>query len=225
MRVLIVEDNIRLAALLAERLDVQGFSCDQADCLESATRLLGGDEYDIVILDLGLPDGDGLEWLGSQRAIRRFPPTVILSARNALGDRVAGLDGGAEDYLVKPFEFDELLARLRVLTRRSMGGRGAVITVGSLHFDVEARSANLRGLSMQMSRREADLLELLMRQSGKVVPRARIEDALYSSGEAVTPNAVEAVMSRLRRKIESCGGAGMLHTIRGLGYMLRAEHP
>lgn len=221
MRLLIIEDNPRLAALLAERLGVRGFSCDQAPSLASATELLEQTAYDLVVLDLGLPDGDGVHWLQARRAESVHPPTLILTSRNALEDRLAGLNGGADDYLVKPFEFEELLARLRVLTRR-FGPRGQdSLSVGALRFDTAARCGSYGGVPVPLSRREADLLELLMRNAGTLVSRERLTQMVGRHGKPMTPNAIEAAISRLRRKLEASGGVGMLHTLRGLGYLLR----
>lgn len=221
MRVLIVEDNDRLAKLMAEGLQRRGFSCDIACNLADADSAIDGAAYDAIVLDLGLPDGDGIDWLGAKRRARHVAPALIVTARGALEDRVAGLDGGADDYVVKPIEIEELAARIRALLRRPGPRAQTVIEIGSLSFDTAARAAHYQGNEIDLSRREADLLELLMRRAGTVVRRGVIEDALYSFNEPVTPNAVEAAMSRLRRKIDEAGAGGKLHTIRGIGYMLR----
>ena len=221
MRVLIVEDNDRLAKLMAEGLQRRGFSCDIACNLADADSAMDGAAYDAIVLDLGLPDGDGIDWLGAKRRARHVAPALIVTARGALEDRVAGLDGGADDYVVKPIEIEELAARIRALLRRPGPRAQTVIEIGALSFDTAARAARYEGNEIDLSRREADLLELLMRRAGTVVRRGVIEDALYSFNEPVTPNAVEAAMSRLRRKIDEAGAGGKLHTIRGIGYMLR----
>lgn len=221
MRVLIVEDNDRLAKLMAEGLQRRGFSCDIACNLADADSAMDGAAYDAIVLDLGLPDGDGIDWLGAKRRARHVAPALIVTARGALEDRVAGLDGGADDYVVKPIEIEELAARIRALLRRPGPRAQTVIEIGSLSFDTAARAAHYQCNEIDLSRREADLLELLMRRAGTVVRRGVIEDALYSFNEPVTPNAVEAAMSRLRRKIDEAGAGGKLHTIRGIGYMLR----
>nr|WP_221212271.1 response regulator transcription factor [Brevundimonas lenta] len=220
---LIVEDNLHLARLIAERLTVHGFSCDQAHDLQTARECLGAASYDLIILDLGLPDGDGLNWIQTQRSRNLLPPILILTARNALEDRVAGLDAGADDYLVKPFEIDELLARLRALMRRPGLRDQPVIEVGPLRFEAASRAGSYGGVPLDLSRRESDLLELLMRHAGTLVTRRTIEDALYNMDDTVTPNAVEAVVSRVRRKIEGAGGQSILHTVRGIGYLIRSQ--
>ena len=221
MRVLIVEDNDRLAKLMAEGLQRRGFSCDIAGNLADADSAMDGAAYDAIILDLGLPDGDGVDWLGARRRTQHVAPALIVTARGALEDRVAGLDGGADDYVVKPIEIEELAARVRALLRRPGPRAQTVIEIGALSFDTATRAARYEGNEIDLSRREADLLELLMRRAGTVVRRGAIEDALYSFNEPVTPNAVEAAMSRLRRKLDEAGAGGKLNTIRGIGYMLR----
>lgn len=221
MRVLVIEDNNRLARLIADGLQRRGCSCDIALCLEEADSAMYGAIYDAVILDLGLPDGDGVEWLVARRKSGQMPPAIMLTARGGLEDRVTGLDAGADDYVVKPVEIEELAARLRALLRRPGPRTQTVIEVGQLQFDSASRTARLGKIDLDLSRREADLLELLMRRAGTVVHREVIENALYSFSEPVTPNAVEAAVSRLRRKLEDTGMGGRLHTIRGVGYMLK----
>lgn len=220
MRVLIIEDTIRLATLIAEGLRQRGFTCDMVHDLASASLAVRSASYDALILDLGLPDGDGIDWLRRQQG-DNATPTLILTARGALEDRVTGLDAGADDYMVKPFEMDELAARIRALLRRPGQRATTVLAAGPLRFDSAARIAHARDHLLDLSRREADLLELLMRRTGQVVRRAAIEDALYNFDDAVTPNAVEAIVSRLRRKLDEAGAPDMLHTVRGVGYLLR----
>lgn len=221
MRLLIIEDNPRLAELTADGLQRRGFSCDVAADLGLASASLDAAVFDLLILDLGLPDGDGLDWLKAERRRRDLPPALILTARDALEDRVAGLDAGGDDYVVKPFDLDELAARLRALLRRPGLRAPAVLEVGRLGFDPGTRTAAADGQAIELSRREANLLELLIRRAGTVVRREAIENALYSFDEAVTPNAVEAVVSRLRRRLDEGGVPGMLHTVRGVGYLLQ----
>lgn len=221
MRVLIVEDNTRLAGLIEHGIAQCGFSPDIVESLHGAEAALSGANYDAIILDLGLPDGDGLAWLRQDRPKLPLPPVLILTARDGLGDRVAGLDSGADDYLVKPIEIDELAARLRALLRRPGPRSQPVIRSGKLAFDVAARTARSGDHAIELTRREADLLELLIRRAGTVVRRSTIEEAIYRFDEAVTPNAVEAIVSRLRHKLNDVDHPDVLLTVRGMGYLLK----
>ncbi|PZO89156.1 MAG: DNA-binding response regulator [Sphingomonas sanxanigenens] len=221
MRLLVIEDNARMAALVADGLQRRNFVCDVAHSLAAAEDAMGGTTYDAIVLDLGLPDGDGTDWLTSRRKYHEMPPAIMLTARGALEDRITGLDAGADDYLVKPVEIDELAARIRALLRRPGVRIQPVIEVGRLYFDVANRTARAGDQEIDLSRREADLLELLMRHAGTVVHRAVIENALYSFSDPVTPNAIEATISRVRRKLEDAHVTGALHTVRGVGYMLK----
>ena len=151
MRVLIVEDNDRLAKLMAEGLQRRGFSCDIACNLADADSAMDGAAYDAIVLDLGLPDGDGIDWLGAKRRARHVAPALIVTARGALEDRVAGLDGGADDYVVKPIEIEELAARIRALLRRPGPRAQTVIEIGSLSFDTAARAAHYQGNEIDLS--------------------------------------------------------------------------
>ena len=221
MRILIVEDNLRLGKLMHDGLGARGFSVDLAATLAGADDAIGSAAYDAIILDLGLPDGDGVEWLREERYDRGLPPVIIVSARDGLGDRVLGLDSGADDYLVKPIEVEELAARLRALLRRPGSRSLPVIRSGRLKFDVAARTASVDDHVIELTRREASLLELLIRRAGMVVNRSAIEQALYSFDEPVTPNAIEAIVSRLRQKLTEADQPGVLVTVRGVGYLLR----
>lgn len=223
VRLLVIEDNRRMATLVADGLAKRGFISDIAHDLSEADHALTMVEYDALVLDLGLPDGNGREWLIAQRRNGEVPPAIMLTARDALEDRVAGLDAGADDYVVKPVALDELAARIRALLRRPGTRLQPVIEVGDIAFNTTTRTASLSGKPLELSRRETDLLELLLRRAGSVVHREVIEDSLYSLDDAVTPNAVEAIVSRLRRKLDEVGVGGTLHTIRGVGYMLREE--
>jgi two-component system response regulator QseB len=224
MRILVVEDNDRLAQLMAEGLQRRGFACDIAGCLRDADTAMATATYDALVLDLGMPDGDGLQWLAGHRH-RPMPPTLVQTARGALEDRITGLDAGADDYVVKPVDLDELAARIRALLRRPGPRSQTVLEVGALQFDTATRIAHSGDGDIDLSRREADLLELLMRRAGTVVHRDTIEQALYSFNEPVTPNAVEAIVSRLRGKLSEAGILHHLHTIRGVGYMFRDKNP
>jgi two-component system response regulator QseB len=223
MRILVIEDNRRLADLVCAGLSRRGFACDIAESLAVADTALALAGYDAMVLDLGLPEGDALAWLRDRQGSGRLPPTIIQTARGSVDDRIVGLDAGADDYVVKPVDPEELAARLRALLRRPGHRVLPVLELGPLLFDVATRVGRCCGRPLDLARREADLLELLMRHAGTVVRRRAIEDALYSFDAAVTPNAVEAVISRLRRKLEEAGGHGLLVTVRGVGYLL-GEH-
>lgn len=219
MRILVVEDNRRMGELIAQGLREQGFACDIAPTLGAAEDALNAAQFDVIVLDAGLPDGDGIEWLRARRRGSE-PPTILLTARDGLEDRVNGLDAGADDYLPKPFAMQELSARVRAILRRPGARQMRVIEVGSLSFDPASLSAHARGSRLDLTRREMNLLELLLRKAGQVVRRQQIEEALYDFDEPVSPNAIEAVVSRLRRKLEEAGVTGMLQTVRGVGYFL-----
>lgn len=230
MRVLIVEDNARLAGLVADGLGRAGMVCDAATSLDAADSALACADFDAMLLDLGLPDGDGRGWLERRRAAGLALPVLVLTARGGLDDRIAGLDAGADDYLVKPAETTEIAARLRALLRRPGPRANPVIEVGPLRFDTASRMASAalaagEPTRIDLTRREADLLELLMRGAGSVVRRSQIENALYTFADEVSPNAVDAIVSRLRRRLDEAGIGGMLHTVRGLGYLLEDRRP
>lgn len=225
MRVLIIEDNRQLADLTAEGLTRRKFVCDCAYSVADADLALGAAHYDVLILDLGLPDGDGLQWIKARREAGLCVPVLMLTARSSIQQRIAGLDGGADDYVIKPVETDELAARIRALLRRPGARAATVLEVGSLSFDTGAHRARYLGKAIELSPRETSLLELLMREAGAVVRRSRIENALYNFRDETSPNAVDAVVSRLRRRLDDCGARNMLHTVKGLGYLLEDREP
>ena len=220
MRLLLVEDNVRLSELVSRALTAEGFAVDAAETLRAAEELLGLVTYDLIIVDLGLPDGDGLTLIKAVRSRSDSTPILIITARSGLDDRIIGLDLGADDYLVKPFATEELAARCRALLRRPGGVLGTILTAGNLSLDCNAREARVNNTRMELPPRELSLLELLMRRAGQVVPRANLENGLYSMGEEVSPNALEAAVSRLRRRLAAAGSDVLLHTAHGIGYAL-----
>jgi two-component system response regulator QseB len=221
MRLLLVEDTARLGSLLSEGLALDGFVVDWCQDLAGATDAAASVAYDLILLDLGLPDGEGLDWVRGLRRAADRTPILVLTARGGLEDRVTGLDAGADDYLVKPFELTELAARCRAILRRPGQRASPVLTLGALTFDNATRQAAFRDRAIELSRREGDLLEILMRRAGSVVTRSVLEESLYPFNEPVTPNAVEVTMSRLRRRLDEAGCSGLLHTVRGLGYLMK----
>jgi DNA-binding response OmpR family regulator len=225
MRLLLVEDEERLAVAVAAGLARAGFVVDPVGSAEDARAALAGVAYDVIVLDLGLPDGDGMDILRDLRRNGAATPVLILSARDALRDRVAGLDGGADDYLLKPFEMEELTARLKALLRRPSGALGLKLEVGDLSFDVAARQMEIAGRPATLSRRELLLLEHLMRRAGRVVAKEVLEERIYGFGDEVASNSLEVLVHRLRRKLTDAGAVAAIHTVRGLGYLLAEEPP
>jgi two-component system OmpR family response regulator len=217
-RLLVVEDDPGLAAALAAALRATGCVVDLADCGREAMRLARAAPYDACILDLGLPDRDGVEVLRDMRAAALGFPVLILTARDALDDRISGLDAGADDYLVKPFALGELEARLRALLRRKHAGSAPWRQFGRLRFDAEGSAAFAGDCAIELTRREADVLECLMRRPGRIVAKEAILAAAFPSDSEAAPNAVEVQVSRLRRKLEAIGIT--VRALRGLGYRL-----
>lgn len=220
MRILIVEDNRRLAALIARGCEKAGFAADTCHVLEGAQAALGTARYDIVVLDLGLPDGDGLDLLAGLRRAGSELPVLVLTARDALEARVEGLNAGADDYLLKPFAMEELVARLRALLRRPGQALGRMLVAGNVSFDTVAREVSIGGVAAAFSRRETDLLEILLRRQGRVVPKDAIEESLYAFGDEVSSNSIEVAIHRLRKRLGDAGADVEVHTLRGIGYLL-----
>jgi len=218
MRILLVEDDPVLSDGLSRSLRHAGYAVETARDGKVADDLLSVHSFDLVVLDLGLPGLDGLEVL---RRLRRRPsptPVLILTARNEVEDRVAGLDLGADDYMVKPFELAEFEARARALVRRALSATTARITHGALTLDTAARRAFVGTDALELSAREVSLLEALLLSAGRVLSKDQLTDRLYGVGDEVGPNAIEVFVHRLRRKIESAGV--VIRTIRGLGYLV-----
>lgn len=219
MRVLLVEDHHRLAGFIAKGLTVAGFTTDHVATFDDALAALSTASYDEIALDLGLPDGDGLDIVKSLRDRRNNVPILVITARDGLQDKVTGLNAGADDYLLKPFEMEELIARLRALLRRPGSVLGATLTGGKLSFDTIAREAKVGEAPLSLSRKELGLLELLLRRIGRVVTKEAIEESLYGFGEAASRNSIEVLVHRLRRKLRDGGAELQIHTLRGVGYM------
>ncbi|MEO8628684.1 MAG: response regulator transcription factor [Betaproteobacteria bacterium] len=218
MRILVVEDDPVLRDGLCRSLRHAGYAIDAAEDGKLADELLSVHAFDLVVLDLGLPGIDGLEVLRRLRRRASTVPVLILTARDAVEDRVAGLDFGADDYMVKPFELAEFEARVRALVRRAQSATTARITHGALTLDTAARRAFVGDAALDLSAREVALLEALLLSTGRVVSKDQLADRLYGVSDEVGPNAIEVFVHRLRRKIEPAGVA--IRTIRGLGYLV-----
>jgi two-component system OmpR family response regulator/two-component system response regulator QseB len=214
MHVLLVEDDRMIGEGIRTALKQDGHAVDWLRDGNSAETALGHQEFDVVLLDLGLPGKDGLDLLRSLRARRKPTPVIILTARDTLRERVAGLDAGADDYLVKPFELEELTARMRAVVRRRMGNAEVVIEVGEIRFDPAKREVTRAGEPVILSAREYAVLEALMLRPGAILSRAQLEDRLYGWGDAVESNAVSVYIHQLRRKL----GADAIRNVRGVGY-------
>lgn len=220
MRLLIVEDSAILAAELQASLGREGYGCDHAADGISASLLLSRHEYELVMLDGMLPRRDGLEVLRAYRRDGGSARVLMLSARDQIDDRVAALDAGADDYLVKPFALSELLARLRALVRRPREGGEAQIRHGELLLDFNARRARWQGQDLQLSAKEYALLELLLRSRGRVRSRSQIFECLYESTSATSDKVVEVLLSTLRGKLARAGVPDFIQTRRGFGYVI-----
>ncbi len=220
MRVLLVEDNERLAGLIRTGLDKAGFAVDTWGTAAEGREALSATPYDVLILDLGLPDEDGLVLLRELRARHDTLPVLILTARDGTGDRVRGLNEGADDYLLKPFAMEELVARVRALLRRSGRALEAVLTLGNLQFNSAFREARVSGRVLPLTRRELDALELLFRRAGRVVSKAALEEAIYPFDKEIASNAIEVLMHRLRKRLRTAESNVGIQTMRGIGYIL-----
>jgi len=214
MLILLVEDDRSIASALELALRKQGHSVNTVGTGKAALHTIDADPPDLVILDLGLPDMDGLAVLKQVRSRQVDLPILLLTARSGLDDKIAGLDGGADDYLPKPFEMSELFARLRVMERRLTTAKTAEITIGRVTLDVNLNSVSVDGEQMDLSRREFMLLKSLMESAGRVLTRNTLENRLYGWGEEVASNALEVHVHHLRKKL----GSDFIKTVRGVGY-------
>lgn len=223
MRILLVEDEAELATALRGALERRGFVVDWVPDLDHAQAAVQEAGLRAVLLDRGLPDGDGLRLLPAIRALPEPPPVIVLTARGQTMERVEGLDAGAEDYLAKPFELDELLARLRVVMRRRPGEARESLVLGALSFDTAHREARVAEVALHLPRRELAVLELLLRRAGRVVLRETLESAVFGFDDAPASNTLDSHVSRLRRRLAEYGSGVVIHPVRGVGYIARAE--
>lgn len=221
MRILLIEDHSQIAASISEGVAEHGFRVDAFRTGHDGLNAFKTIAYDTVILDLGLPDCDGLDVLREFRKSKLSPPVLILTARDGINERVNALDAGADDYLVKPFALRELAARLRALLRRRPAqAPGKRFSVGNLQLQTVTRQVTVNGESAHLSARESQALELLIRREGRIVARRSLEDRLYGPGENVRANNIEVLISRLRRRLRSMEAGCAIHTHYGLGYVL-----
>jgi DNA-binding response OmpR family regulator len=223
MRLLIVEDNIELARLVAASLVAAGYETDVVGTVGEARDAVGSVKYAAMILDLNLPDGDGLSLLVELRRRMDPLPVLVLTARDGLQDRVTGLRNGADDYLAKPFAVVELVARLEAILRRPGQLLGSSLNLANLVYDTESRQIFIDGIPRVFSARETSVLEILLRRQGRVVPKKNVEDHIFGLTGEVASNAVEVYVSRLRKQLSECGAKILIHTIRGVGYLMAEE--
>lgn len=223
MRLLLVEDDDAIAETTGDYLRKQGFTVDVAETLRFAEQAVQGCQYEVVILDRMLPDGEGLSLMRfcQQRGLtNRF---LVLSALDELGDKVTGLDEGADDYLAKPFEPQELLARIRAAMRHPLSQKQTLIEVGNLTYDGANHNVFVHGELLMLSRRELAILSLLMKRANRVIARESIEQAIYSFDDDISSNTLESHMSRLRKKLTTFDTQVVIQTLRGVGYLLKAQ--
>jgi DNA-binding response OmpR family regulator len=220
VRLLVIEDEDRLSGILKSKLGDVGFTVDIAGSAADASAALELINYDAAVLDLGLPDGDGLAVLAAARRLGKALPILILTARDAVEDKVAGLNAGADDYLTKPFVMTELIARIKALLRRPGGVLGVTLEAGNVRLDTVGRELTVGGTPVRLSRRELAILEQMMRRFGRIVPKAVLEEKLYGIDEEPDSNPIPVHVHHLRRQLEMASAKVAIHTIRGVGYIL-----
>ena len=222
MRVLVVEDDLKLARSLKRGLALDGYTVEIADTGDEGLSMATHADFHAIVLDVMLPGLDGFALCEALRARERWTPVIMLTARTEVADRIRGLDGGADDYLVKPFDFDELRARLRVLVRRGPSPRAPLLQVGSLRLDPSTRVAIRRGHQIELTAREFDVLEALARRPGSPVSRAALLSEIWQDDPDVSPNVVDVYIGYLRKKLERPRGPRLIRTVRGKGFILEA---
>lgn len=222
MRILLVEDEAEFAEALRGALERDRFTVDWVASLSLASEASRSGVHELVLLDRTLPDGDGLSLISQLRTDSPGVPIIVLSARGEPSDRVTGLDDGADDYLVKPFDLDEMLARIRAVQRRPAEVTVDEIVVGELAFDMAFGEARVRGKRLDLQRREVAVLTALLRRRGRTVLRESLEAAVYGFDDMIQSNTLDSHISRLRKKLGNAGARVEIHTVRGVGYLLRA---
>jgi two-component system OmpR family response regulator len=221
-RILLIEDEPEMTQLVAANLGKAGFLVDCADTVEAARHSLEVARYRLVLLDRGLPDGDGLGLIGAVRALQPGSPIILLTALDELDERVRGLDAGADDYLTKPFFHDELMARMRAALRRPGAEPAAPIVCGRLSFDPEREEARVGEAPLLLNRRELLVLKALIRRAGRVVQRHALLEAVYGLDDEVQPKALDGHVSRLRKRLSGLDAGVEIRPVRNVGYLLRA---
>lgn len=223
MRILIAEDDPKLAELLCRGLREEGFVVDLAETAEDAEWMACETLYDVVLLDVMLPDGTGIEVCNRMRAAERWAPVIMVTARDAVADRIRGLDAGADDYLTKPFSFDELLARIRAVLRRGRNARPTVLSVGEITLDPGTCRVTVCGADITLTSLEYKLLEYMMAHAGDVMSRSRLRDHVWDQAYDGDSNVVDVYIRYLRKKIDRPFGRAHIETVRGFGYRLRDD--
>ncbi|MFB8342774.1 response regulator [Brucella cytisi] len=223
MRILLVEDEAEFAKAMRSALERDRFVVDWVTSISLASEASQSRVHELVLLDRTLPDGDGLSLVRQLRVDNPGVPIIVLSARGELNDRVAGLDDGADDYLVKPFDLEEMLARIRAVQRRPNELAPDEIVVGDIVFDMAFGEARVRATQLVLQRREVAVLTALIRRRGRVVLRETLEESVYGFDDAIQSNTLDSHISRLRRKFNEAGAGVEIHTVRGVGYLLRAK--
>jgi DNA-binding response OmpR family regulator len=220
MRILLVEDNAELASHIVRRIRGGGFAIDRVGSIDEAKQAVEDEAYALMLLDRRLPDGDGLSFVPFIRVRHPGVRIMVLTALDAIDNRIEGLDAGADDYLTKPFNLDELMARIRASLRRPGGERTPPVVIGRLHYDLDARCATTGGLPVPLLRRELALLDTLVRRAGRVVPRDALMAAIYELEEEIQPHTLTTLVCRLRSRLDEARAGVNIHSSRGLGYMI-----
>jgi len=223
MRLLLIEDDVKLVGILQRGLRREGYEVDVAYDGDEGLARAAAEPYDAVVLDIMLQGRDGFEVCEALRRSGRWVPILMLTARTDVRDRIRGLDGGADDYLVKPFDFGELLARVRALIRRGPAERAPALTVGDLRLDPDTHVVTRDDERVELTAREFAVLEVLARNAGRVVPRGRFIQQVWGEDPGVSPNIVDVYVGYLRKKLERPGGARLIRTVRGVGFVLELE--
>ncbi|QND55109.1 response regulator transcription factor (plasmid) [Phyllobacterium sp. 628] len=223
MRILLIEDEPQMVTALRAAFTRHNLVVDHVGTLSDAELVIKDGVYDAILLDRQLPDGDGLTLIPKLRAAGHSVPIIVLTAKGRVPDRISGLETGADDYLAKPFDFDELLARLRAVLRRPGSIQSQIITVGGLAFDMKFQEASVGVLRLEMPRREMLVLESLVRRAGRMVPRTALMEAVFGFDDEVQSNALDSHVSRLRRKLIDAKAGVVINVIRGVGYLLREQ--